>query len=341
MPSAPLPPHEQERLAALRSYAVLDTQAEGSFDNLVRFAAKITGTPIALVSLIDGDRQWFKARVGLETAETHRDLAFCAHAILNPHEALIVEDATRDPRFADNALVTGAPDIRFYAGVPLVTPQGHALGTLCVIDRTPRTMDAEQREALTSLAETVCTTLELRRAMNQIREFAMTDALTGIANRPAFLEGLDRAISRLRRHGDPFALVYFDLDGFKRVNDTLGHAAGDDVLRKVAQTLATSLRREDISARIGGDEFAALLVGGEVDGAVGGERVRAAVKDCMDAHGWSVTASVGVVTFLQAPEGVAEALTVADDLMYGAKAAGKNRVRHKDYTLAAGSIAAG
>lgn len=331
MPPAPLPSHEQQRLAALRSYEVLDTQAEAAFDNLVRFAASITATPIALVSLIDADRQWFKARVGLELAETHRDLAFCAHTILNPHEPLIVEDATRDPRFADNALVTGAPDIRFYAGVPLVNPEGHAIGTLCVIDRKPRTVTGEQLEALTRLAETVGTTLELRRAMNQIRELATTDALTGIANRPAFLGKVDHAILRLRRHADPFALLYLDLDGLKRVNDVHGHAVGDDVLREVARTLARNLMREDIAARIGGDEFAGILVGDEVDGAAGGERVRAAIKECMDEHSWPVTASVGVVTFMEAPADVAEALAAADELMYAAKAAGRNMVLHRNF----------
>lgn len=332
MPPAPLPAYEAERMAALRSYEVLDSAAEAAFDNLVRLAAKITGSPIAAVSLIDRERQWFKARVGLDVNETHRDLAFCSHAILNPSEPLIVEDATRDPRFMDNALVTGAPSIRFYAGMPLVNPQGHALGTLCVIDHKPREMDSDQREALVQLAEAVGSTLELRRAMHQVRDLALTDALTGIANRPAFRDALDRAIARLRRHGDPFALLYLDLDGFKRINDVHGHAAGDEVLRQVAQTLASGLRREDVAARLGGDEFGGLLVGTDTDGASAGERVRAMVKACMDANCWPVTASVGVVTFRIAPDDVAEALSAADELMYGAKFAGKNRVLHREYT---------
>lgn len=331
MPPAPLPPYEQERLAALRSYEVLDTGAEAAFDNLVDFAAKIARTPVALISLLDAERQWFKARHGLDVQETHRDLAFCAHAILDPGGMLVVEDARRDPRFADNALVTGAPDIRFYAGVPLVNPQGHALGTLCVLDREPRAMDAQQREALVRLAETVGTTLELRRAMRQVRAMALTDALTGIANRPAFLDGLDRAIARQRRHGEPFSLLYLDLDGFKRVNDVLGHVVGDEVLRRVAEVLVAELRREDLAARIGGDEFAVLLAGADADGAHAGERIRAAVKRCMDAHGWPVTASVGVVTFLATPDDVSEALAAADELMYGAKASGKDRVRHREF----------
>lgn len=332
MPPAPLPPREAERLDALRSYEALDSAAEVTFDNLVRLAAKITGSPIALVSLIDSERQWFKARVGLDATETHRNLSFCGYAILNPNEPLIVENATLDVRFADNALVTGAPNIRFYAGVPLLNPQGHALGTLCVIDRRPRKIDADQQESLVHLAGAVSTTLELRRAMNQVRSLALTDALTGLANRPAFRDALDRAIARLYRHGDPFTLLYLDLDGFKRINDVHGHAAGDEVLRHVAQTLASSLRREDVVARLGGDEFGALLVGAETDGDAAGERIRAMVKACMDANCWPVTASVGMVTFRTAPDDVTEAMCAVDELMYGAKFAGKNRVLHREYT---------
>lgn len=340
MPPAPLPPREADRLAALRSYEVLDSEAEAALDNLVRFAAKITGSPMALVSLVDAERQWFKARVGIDIAETHRDLSFCAHAILTPDKPLIVEDATTDPRFADNPLVTGGPQLRFYAGMPLVSPDGHALGTLCVIDQRPRRMDADQREALIRLAETVCTTLELRRAMRQVRKLALTDALTGLANRAAFLDALDRAIAGLRRHGTPFGLLYLDLDGFKGVNDLHGHAAGDELLRQVAERMAAELRAEDVAARLGGDEFAALLIGPQLDGAAVGERVRLAVKRCMSAQCWPVTASVGVVTFGSAPPDVGEALSAADRLMYRAKFAGKDKALHRHYHHAPERLAA-
>ncbi|MGH6630339.1 MAG: GAF domain-containing protein, partial [Burkholderiales bacterium] len=163
----PLPSNEAARLDALRQYQVLDTPPEEAFDDLVRIAAQICGTPVALISLVDEHRQWFKARMGLEAQETPRDLAFCAHAILGS-DVMVVPDASQDARFADNPLVTGDTHIRFYAGAPLIAPDSRALGTLCVVDREPHQFSDEQRQALQALARQTVAQLELRKQLRQL-----------------------------------------------------------------------------------------------------------------------------------------------------------------------------
>lgn len=165
----PVPLDEAARVAELKDYDVLDTEAEADFDDLTRLASHICGTPIALMTLVDADRQWFKSNIGLSVSQTPRDRAFCAHAIVQP-DVMIVPDATRDARFAGNPLVTGDPGIRFYAGAPLVTPSGRSLGTMCVIDRTPRTLTGDQAQALRSLGRQAVAQLELRRVLRRERE---------------------------------------------------------------------------------------------------------------------------------------------------------------------------
>ena len=170
MKIAPLPQNEQERLAKLKEYNILDSEPEAVFDNMVQLASYICKTPIAAISLIDSDRQWFKSIVGVNVKETPRDIAFCAHTILQD-DTFVIPDALKDERFFDNPLVTEGPEIRFYAGVPLITSNGYHLGTLCVIDTVARELQVEQLDAIKTLADSVTVHLDLRLSHVAIRKY--------------------------------------------------------------------------------------------------------------------------------------------------------------------------
>lgn len=170
MITARLPENESVRLSELYEYNILDTLPEQEYDDITKVASDLCKMPISVISLIDKDRQWFKSRVGLDSDETHRDLAFCAHAILSPKELFIVADALHDERFHDNPFVLGEPHIEFYAGVPLVSPQGNAMGTLCVMDHKPNQLTEEQKVTLKALARVVTAQMELRKKNIQLAE---------------------------------------------------------------------------------------------------------------------------------------------------------------------------
>jgi GAF domain-containing protein len=194
---APIPKNEATRIKVLWQYEVLDTVPEAVFDELADLASHICGAPIALITLVDENRQWFKAKVGTSISETGRDISLCAHAILQK-ELFIIPDATLDKRFKNNPLVTSSPEIRFYAGAPLITPDGHALGTLCVMDMVPRELTIDQKQSLHVLARHVMTQLELRR---QALELVKTrDDCT---KTKADLVKANAEIARLRRKAVP------------------------------------------------------------------------------------------------------------------------------------------
>jgi predicted signal transduction protein with EAL and GGDEF domain/GAF domain-containing protein len=489
----PLPPvDEVARLQNLRDYAILDTPAEAAFNDLAKLASVICNTPIAMVSLVDTDRQWFKAKVGITETQTPRDESFCQHTILG-EDLLVIPDATADPRFADNPMVVGPTHVRFYAGAPLVTPEGHALGALCVKDSVPRTLSPAQSDALKALGRQVVSQMRLRRLATQViaaerftratldtlsariavldqqgkiiaanklwesaagtlsaldsdylsecesiaagrsvpsrpnwpqardaaqlvmgirqvlagttQQFALEyahegtggkrvwsavrvkpleddgprrvvvthqdvtdrhvaaeqlwhdsrhDPLTGLPNRLHFAERVDHCISLARRGRCNFAVLFLDLDRFKIINDSLGHAAGDKLLKTIADRISGCLRPTDVVAttaavseqtatygsdtvaRMGGDEFTILLehLSAPEDAARVAERILSTVARPVEfeSHELIATASIGIVACsCGSPSGMSkydnanDVLRDADSAMYKAKGAGKDR----------------
>ena len=312
--------NEQDRLAALDRYDVLDTSPEEAFDRVTRLVRSIFGVSMSTVTLIDGHRQWFKSEQGMANRETERGPALCNAAIQFPRP-LVVPDTLQDKRFAENQFVTGAPFIRFYAGVQLRSPEGHAVGTLCAMHHEPRTFDADQVAILADLAKTVTSELELR-------TLATRDALTGALSRRALRDEFTRAISLARRHKFELSCIYFDLDHFKAVNDSHGHGTGDIVLRTAVEACREELRTTDTIGRFGGEEFVVLLPhsGGKAALAVA-EKLRTALARCRvetETGAVRFTASFGVAALDGSDIDVDQMLNRADSALYAAKAAGRN-----------------
>ncbi len=457
MKIAPLPHNEQERLTELKKYNILDTEPEAIFESMVQLAAYICQTPIAAISLVDENRQWFKAIIGINAKETPRDVAFCAHAILQ-NDPMVVADALLDERFYDNPLVTGGPEIRFYAGIPLVTPSGLHLGTLCVIDIEARELAREQIDAVKTLADSVMAHLDLRLSHKEIRKYvdelqlsatifesasegivvtdkdnrfitvnpafttttgylisevigktpsllssgkqsqefyekmwkdlnnlghwdgelwnkrkdgelyaewlsikvifnedgskrmhlaifsdvtekkqadeiiwkqANYDLLTDLPNRRLFSDRLEHEIKIAHRTNRSLALLFIDLDYFKQINDTLGHEIGDMLLIKATERINESLRESDTVARMGGDEFTAILP--QIDSPEDAYRIGRAIIEKFtqpfDLNGNSVTisASIGLALYPNDAVDGKELLQNADKAMYRAKKQGRNR----------------
>ncbi|MFT7492465.1 MAG: diguanylate cyclase (GGDEF)-like protein [Pseudohongiellaceae bacterium] len=254
-----IPENEAERLHALKTLRILDTSQEERFDRVTRVAKRMFGVSISLISLIDRDRQWFKSNQGLDASETSRDISFCGHAI-NQDELFIVPDATEDARFSDNPMVTGAPNIRFYAGYPLKIRAGLSIGALCLIDQMPRKMDEEDQRLLKDLGAMV------EQEIKSI-QLATLDELTLISNRRGFLTLVSHSLKVCRRNQVSMSFLFFDLNKFKAVNDDYGHHEGDFVLARFAQLMLATFRDSDVIGRLGGDEFVAMLSDSDSDSA--------------------------------------------------------------------------
>lgn len=301
--SFPVPADEPARLAALRFLAILDTEREPLYDDVVQLAAAICLAPVAVMNLVDGDRQWGKAMVGLADSEAPREDSFCARTIVAPEGWFVVPDTLADPAWADNPMVTGGPRLRFYAGAAVHDEDGYAVGTVCVADRVPRELTCVQVAALRTLARQAEANLALRRrtlqlqAANRALEHrALHDALTGLPNRALLEDRLEHELARARRSGGRLAVLFGDLDRFKAVNDGLGHEAGDEVLRTVAQRLRRAARSTDTVARIAGDEFVVICpdVTGSEEAEVVASRLREAVGHPIALADGPVTVQISI-----------------------------------------------
>lgn len=313
------------RVATLRRYDILYTASEEPFDRITALVRAVFDVPMAAISLVDHDRQWFKSRDGFDLTETTREISFCTHMIAT-RSPMIVPDARLDARFADNPLVVDAPNIVSYVGVPLVSRDGYNIGSVCALDRVPRDYSAAQVELLVNFSALVVDAFELRL-------IATHDHLTGALSRRALIGEAGRAIARRARDHHPATLLLFDLDHFKAVNDRYGHAAGDIVLEAVTACCLTLLRATDIIGRVGGEEFAVILTG--LDGAAAvavAERFRAAIGRVTVAFDpdLRVTASFGVAPLTDRIGTTDEWLDIADVALFAAKHGGRNRVHRAD-----------
>lgn len=249
VPAWPLDEHQ--RLASLRGLHLLDTPVEERFDRLTRLAQRLFDVPIAIISLVDEHRQWFKSRVGVDVIQTPRSISFCGHVILD-NDLFEVSDALTDSRFEQNPMVVGHPNIRFYAACPITSLDGQRIGAFCIKDTKPRTLSPAERQALWDLARIT------EREIN-VTELATRDELTGLSNRRGFMMMAEHALTLCARRRSSGVLAYLDFNGFKQINDTYGHAEGDVALKLMGQAMQETFRVNDLTARLGGDEFAVLF----------------------------------------------------------------------------------
>lgn len=337
-----LPCDEPLRQQSLDSHELVDTPADPYLDTLVRVVREVFAVKTVLISLIDHDRQWFKARQGLNTAETPRSISFCGHTILATHP-LIIEDTLSDTRFLDNPLVTQAPHIRFYAGQPLYAEDGKALGTLCLIDSIPRKMSDQQLHLLIDMAVLVEgylkllrvseQTVQLRAALSREQRKSMLDPLTQLWNRAGLNHFLPKQLQQAEEQGRQLGVLFCDLDHFKPVNDTHGHAAGDQVLWETARRISAAVRPLDVVTRSGGEEFVVLLLVHDQQELLRiASRILKAVNQrpiTTDATPLNLTISIGAAMG-RAQEQPEHSLKRADAALYQAKGNGRNRVEMAD-----------
>lgn len=315
------PDDDEGRVRALHRLDLLDSPAEGPFENIVGQIQQTLNVPICAISLIDRNRQWLKARRGVDVCETPRDVSFCAHTI-QKDEPLIVRDAREDPRFRDNPFVTGEPFLRGYAGIPLKIPEGYQIGTLCAIDTQPREFTASEIASLQQFARSVLSEFELRQT-------AATDHLTKALSRRGWHECATAQFQQSVQDRSPLSLAILDIDHFKCINDRFGHPAGDQVLVALAEVCTAVIRDDDFFGRLGGEEFAILFP----DSGAGiareiVENLRTLFENVEHILGETVTATISAgISEIGPTDNRIEALVDrADTALDEAKHAGRNRV---------------
>lgn len=326
---------ETGRLRALEHLTVLDTPKEKPFEKIVTLVKQTLSVPMCAVSLIDKDRQWFKASRGLDVKETPRDISFCTHAIKGTDPFVII-DASADPMFKESPLVTGGPKIRSYAGIPLTMSNGYNVGTLCALDTVARQFTEAEIAILANFARVIIDELELR-------QLASIDPLTGTLTRRAWFAAANQEIERAIRHKRPVSFLLLDLDHFKSINDQFGHNAGDHVLKQFGTLVSHELRKSDFLGRYGGEEFVIVLPEANLsDARLLAERIGTAVRETkiaeIDHKRWTV--SIGVVERFSHETDVAKLLKRADVALYEAKAAGRDRVKCSESSASEREVAA-
>lgn len=332
------PDNEAQRIKALRATNLLFTPSEERFDRITRLASHLLGTPIALVTLVADDLQWFKSVQGLEATDTPREVSFCGHAILS-EDTFVVGNARKDPRFSDNPLVTGTPNIRAYVGHPLRTPDGSQVGTLCVIDRRPRKFTQKQLRSLRDLAAVAESELENRRhgearrqislERDELKRKASIDGTTRLWNQAAVLELLDAELARAKR-GAPTCVLLAEIDNFQNLSDKQGRKGSADLLGELAARARRAVRAFDIVGYCGGGEFIVVLSDcGLEEAQTVSERIRSFVshEGIQTPKGRvDVTISIGLTlcdSMLDTPTPVVAAAAAA---MQRAREQGGNRV---------------
>lgn len=313
--------------AALAETTLKDAvQEDQNLRDITELACYICDAPVAMVTRADETELNLIAKVGFSGASVSVKESFCVYAMETPDAVMVVPDATLDHRFSANPMVVTGPGYRFYAGSPLIDPEGEVIGTICVFDSVPKQLNQRQISCLQALSRQVIAMLELKKIGEQLHKTSMTDALTGVNNRRAFDLRFEAEFARWQRTGQSFVLALIDIDHFKSFNDSFGHAAGDQALSQVAALFLRHSRNYDFFARYGGEEFVLILPGTDTASAYKTlEKLRLVIAN----HEWplrQLTVSIGLAS-VDAFNDKKQLIEAADKVLYKAKTQGRNQTK--------------